>query len=220
MARICYASNKKLQEIFSDKEINEAEDSRLVRALVNSRHWSQLEYANYVFVVSGVSRSFTHQLVRHRMASFSQRSQRYVEEREFSSVVPKSVEENEVACKKFEETIDVISSAYSDLIQLGVPKEDARYLLPNACSSVIGFQMNARELLSSFFRERLCERAQSEIRDVAKEMLRLVYPTAPNIFSFAGPSCFSDGKCYQGKMACGRFKEVVDSFKVGGEYKK
>jgi thymidylate synthase (FAD) len=220
MARICYADDEKLQKVFTGSEINSLEDSKLVRSLVKSRHFSQLEYANYRFILSGVSRSLTHQLVRHRMASFSQRSQRYVSEEDFQSVVPKEISSNPLALKIFETTLDGISRGYKELLNLGISREDARSLLPNACSTVIGFQMNARELLTSFFNERLCERAQEEIREISREMLSLVYPTAPNIFYLAGPSCFRDNKCYQGIRGCGNLKDVVESFKEGGIYKK
>lgn len=219
MARICYADNETLQGIFSDREIDSLGDSKLVRKLVNSRHWSQLEYADYHFIISGVSRSLTHQLVRNRIASFSQRSQRYVGENDFSSIIPPSIGNNQESLNIYADVLDSIQKGYTKLIEQGIPKEDARYLLPNGCSSVIGLKMNARELLSSFFKERLCNRAQWEIRNLAKEMLKLTYPTAPNVFSIAGPSCFLDKKCYQGRSACGELSFVVDSFRVGGPFK-
>ena len=143
----------------------------------------------------------THQLVRHRLASYNQQSQRYVtfrEEPEF--IVPDSVVEAGAA-EEYDAAVRAAFAAYADLVERGVPAEDARYLLPNACETKIVVTMNIRELLH-FFELRCCNRAQWEIREVACRMLELVRPTAPLIFAQAGPGCVK-GACPEGKMTCG-----------------
>ena len=193
-ARLCYApvGAAELMETLSEERIE-----KVLRTILESGHFSTLEHASYTFAIDGVSRAMTHQLVRHRLASYNQQSQRYVtfrEEPEF--IVPDSVVEAGAA-----EEYDAAVAAYADLVERGVPAEDARYLLPNACETKIVVTMNIRELLH-FFELRCCNRAQWEIREVACRMLELVRPTAPLIFAQAGPGCVK-GACPEGKMTCG-----------------
>ena len=159
-----------------------------------------IEHASFTFSVEGVSRSLTHQLVRHRVASFSQQSQRYVPLNEPTFVTPHTVEEDEECLRVYNDTMRAIWEAYNRLAEK-IPAEDARYVLPNGCTTNITITMNARELLH-FFRLRCCNRAQWEIREMADEMLRLCKEVSPTIFAKAGPPCVS-GKCPEGKLSCG-----------------
>lgn len=197
-ARLCYApvGASELMETLSEERIE-----KVLRTILESGHYSTLEHASYTFAIDGVSRAMTHQLVRHRLASYNQQSQRYVtfkEEPEF--VVPQSVVDAG-AKDDYEAAARAAFQAYTRLVELGVPAEDARYLLPNACETKIVVTMNIRELMH-FFALRCCNRAQWEIREVACRMLELARPTAPLIFAQAGPGCVK-GACPEGKMSCG-----------------
>lgn len=197
-ARLCYApvGASELMETLSEDRIE-----KVLRTILESGHYSTLEHASYTFAIDGVSRAMTHQLVRHRLASYNQQSQRYVtfrEEPEF--IVPDSVVAAGAA-EKFDTAARAAFKAYAELVELGVPAEDARYLLPNACETKIVVTMNIRELMH-FFSLRCCNRAQWEIREVACRMLELARPTAPLIFAQAGPGC-AKGACPEGKMTCG-----------------
>ena len=143
----------------------------------------------------------THQLVRHRIASYSQQSQRYVSMDHSHYILPPSVAEDKEAAEKFKKMMDSVWECYEYLVSRNVPAEDARYVLPNACSTNITVTMNARELLH-FLELRTCRRAQWEIREVAEEMLKLVREVSPFIFNNAGPSCIAQGSCKEGKMSC------------------
>ncbi len=197
-ARLCYApvGAAELMETLSEERIE-----KVLRTILESGHFSTLEHASYTFAIDGVSRAMTHQLVRHRLASYNQQSQRYVtfkEEPDF--IVPESVVEAGAA-DEYDAAVRAAFAAYADLVERSVPAEDARYLLPNACETKIVVTMNIRELLH-FFELRCCNRAQWEIREVACGMLELVRPTAPLIFAQAGPGCVK-GACPEGKMTCG-----------------
>ena len=198
-ARLCYApvGASELMETLSDEKI-----AHVLDTVISSGHLSTLEHASYTFAIEGVSRAMTHQLVRHRLASYNQQSQRYVtfsDEPEF--VCPQSVVDAG-AQQLFDDAVQAAFEAYRALVDAGVPAEDARYLLPNACESKIVVTMNIRELLH-FFSLRCCNRAQWEIRAVACKMLELARPTAPRIFAAAGPGCVR-GACPEGKMSCGQ----------------
>lgn len=182
-----------------------------IQRLIVSRHESVLEHACFTFSIDGVSRACSHQLVRSRIASFSQRSQRYVKEADFDYTTPASVEVAGSHAKTiYRDTMDILNERYQELLKLGVPAEDARMILPNACVTQLIVTMNARELLH-VFRHRCCERAQWEYRGVATEMLRLAKHIAPNIFKQAGPSCVSD-RCYEGNLSCGKQVEIKEKF--------
>lgn len=198
-ARLCYApvGASELMETMPPERIKS-----VLSTIMKSGHFSTLEHVSYTFAIDGVSRALTHQLVRHRLASFNQQSQRYVKFKDgLNTIKPASVAENEEANALFDEAIDAAVEAYKKLLDAGVPAEDARYLLPNAAETKIVVTMNVRELLH-FFELRCCNRAQWEIRELAHRMLDLVRPTAPYVFFDAGPSCVR-GACSEGKMTCG-----------------
>ncbi len=198
-ARLCYApvGAAELMETMSEER-----QRSVLSTIMKSGHFSTLEHASYTFAIDGVSRALTHQLVRHRLASFNQQSQRYVKFKDGVSVVtPHTVEENPEAQAIFDEAVAAAEEAYRKLLSLDIPAEDARYLLPNACESKIVVTMNVRELLH-FFSLRCCNRAQWEIRELAHQMLELARPTAPFIFADAGAPCVR-GACPEGRMSCG-----------------
>jgi len=186
-----------------------------LRRVMGYGHLSVIEHASFTFSVEGVSRALTHQLVRHRIASYTQQSQRYVPYSELNSyVVPESVQKNAEARKFFDETLAKISDAYQGLLKQGVPEEDARYVLPNAAKTNILITMNAREL-RHFFNLRCCRRAQWEIREMAMEMLKQAKKVAPAIFEDAGPSCVILGYCPEKELkpATCKINEIIKEFK-------
>jgi len=181
-AKICYQSKT------TDKE-------GLLSKIIKSGHLSILEHASFTFLIQGISRVASHQLVRHRIASYTQQSHRYTKANGF--YMPETIQANEQAKAVFDYLTFSAQKAYEELLKLGIPKEDARYVLPTAIVSDIVVTMNARELLH-FFTLRTCNRAQKEIRDIAIEMLKQVKLVAPIIFKNAGPSCVR-GRCYETK---------------------
>lgn len=198
-ARLCYApvGAVELMETMPEERVKS-----VLSTIMASGHFSTLEHASYTFAVEGVSRALTHQLVRHRLASFNQQSQRYVKFTQGLSVVkPETVKANPETEALFDQAIEAAVSAYEKLLEAGVPAEDARYLLPNAAETKIVVTMNVRELLH-FFSLRCCNRAQWEIRELAHAMLELARPTAPFVFAAAGAPCVG-GSCPEGKMTCG-----------------
>lgn len=205
-ARLCYApvGAAELMETMPAERVRS-----VLSTIMKSGHFSTLEHVSYTFAVDGVSRALTHQLVRHRLASFNQQSQRYVKFKDgLNTIKPSTVAENDEANAVFDEAIEAAVAAYGKLLEAGIPAEDARYLLPNAAETKIVITMNVRELLH-FFELRCCNRAQWEIRELAHAMLELVRPTAPYVFMDAGPSCVR-GKCSEGKMTCGKpYPKVV-----------
>lgn len=198
-ARLCYApvGAAELAETMSDAAVR-----RVLATIIGSGHLSALEHASYTFAIDGVSRSLTHQLVRHRLASYNQQSQRYVTYAdEPSFIVPPTVAADERVAATFDAAMRASFAAYRELLGAGIPAEDARYVLPNAMETKIVVTMNVRELLH-FFELRCCKRAQWEIRALACEMLELAAPTAPYVFLDAGASC-RRGPCREGSMSCG-----------------
>lgn len=218
-AKLCYASDS--STIFD----NTADDlDTFLGRLRNMGHLSPFEHASYTFLLERVSRALTHQLVRHRVASYSQRSQRYVSHDSFDYIVPPSLKGKTVdtddgsvdAEEYFRAFMDTASGTYGKLLEsLGgdseAAKQDARYVLPNAAETKIIVTMNARELFH-FFSERLCNRAQWEIRHTADEMLTLVRGVTPVIFRGIGPKCVLLGRCPEGKLTCGKFKEMKEKY--------
>jgi thymidylate synthase (FAD) len=202
--RLCYSALG-IPELASELEGQEL--SGLLSKVISLGHHSVLEHASFTFGIEGVSRVLTHQLVRHRVASYSQQSQRYVEFKDhLPIVVPESIAGDEEAEKRFRRHCEEGFALYRELCDAGVPAEDARYLLPNATETKIIVTMNGREL-RHFFTLRCCERAQWEIRYLAEQMLALAAETAPLIFKGVGPSCIS-GPCPEGKLTCGNIREV------------
>lgn len=191
IAKICYHKDTKYWTT------NTIEIENGIRKLLKSNHLSPFEHASITFEISGISRACSHQLVRHRLASHTQQSQRYVDMANFDVVVPESIQKDVHAFDIFSGLMNQISVAYEELVNLNIPKEDARYVLPNACTTTITVTMNFRELLH-FFELRCCNRAQREIREVANKMLELCQEVAPVVFENAGAPC-THGKCYEEK---------------------
>ena len=194
--RSCYSEKSSMELVESMKD-----PQKTLGKIVGMGHHSVIEHAVFTFSVEGVSRSLTHQLVRHRIASYSQQSQRYVSMDKPTYVIPKTVEADPELKKVYEDTMKDIWESYNKLVEK-IPPEDARYVLPNGCTTNITITMNARELFH-FFTLRCCNRAQWEIRDLADEMLRECKRVSPIIFANAGPPCVR-GPCPEGKLTCGK----------------
>jgi thymidylate synthase (FAD) len=192
----CYSA-KPASRLMEDME----DPERVLSKIVGLGHHSVVEHAVFTFSAEGVSRALTHQLVRHRIASFSQQSQRYVPLKEPSYVIPDTISSDPGSSDLYREMMDKVWDTYGKLCE-SVPQEDARYVLPNACTTNITITMNARELLH-FFKLRCCERAQWEIREMADRMLGMCKEVSPIIFGNAGPPCLN-GPCPEGKLSCGR----------------
>lgn len=231
-ARLCYSSS----DIDSLREgLTEEKIKNFIDMLVSVGHESVMEHVSFTFGIEGISRACSHQLVRHRIASYSQKSQRYVNENGFEFVTPPEIEALPEAKSEFDRIMNEITESYEKIADLlteshkkrlvsegldekkalskahKTANEDARFILPNACETKIVVTMNVRSLFN-FFRHRCCRRAQWEIRAVADEMLKLCIEVAPDIFRFAGPSCFTDGKCPEGNMTCGKIVQVREQY--------
>ncbi len=204
-ARTCY-SGLDMETLKS--RVDEKDQADFLRRVVGSGHLSVLEHASFTFSIEGVSRALLAQVTRHRIASFSVQSQRYVSlEKGFGYIIPPRIAAlGEEAIKTYEDQMNTMHTWYKDWQdKLGSGEgsnEDARFVLPNACETHITMTMNARELLH-FFSLRCCDRAQWEIRAMAIEMLRLCKQAAPVIFENAGPSCVK-GPCPEGAKSCGK----------------
>ncbi|MBR3017136.1 MAG: FAD-dependent thymidylate synthase [Clostridia bacterium] len=210
-ARTCYSAMEygELKELVQEKD-----QAAFLRRIVASGHLSVLEHASFTFGVSGVSRALLAQITRHRIASFSVQSQRYVSlEKGFGYIIPPRIKElGDEAVREFESQMAQMQAWYQGWQEkLGEnANEDARFVLPNACETHITLTMNARELLH-FFSLRCCNRAQWEIRALATEMLRQCKRVAPVIFEAAGPGCVS-GACPEGAKTCGQAAEIRKQF--------
>lgn len=200
-ARLCYS---KIHAADIKNELSQDKIESLLKGIAAKGHLSTFEHASFTFAIEGVSRALTHQLVRHRIASYSQQSQRYVSEEAFEFITPPSIAGDDQAAAEYEELMERIRDTYQRLLKV-VPKEDARYVLPNACETKIVCTFNARSLLN-FFSHRCCNRAQWEIRDLANRMLEEVRSVAPCIFAQAGAPCEVQGSCPEGEMSCGKWK--------------
>ena len=221
-ARLCYSSAT-IDDLMKKSEDDES-TRKYIDMLMSLGHESPIEHVSFTFGIEGISRACTHQLVRHRIASYSQKSQRYVNETQFEYVTPEAIASDPVAKDVYDETMQLLQSRY-DFIRAGLiqkyvkdgmdekaaekkANEDARMVLPNACCTSIIVTMNIRSLFN-FFKHRCCNRAQWEIRAVANEMLRQCMSVAPNIFKYAGPDCITKGKCPEGKMTCGKKPNLI-----------
>lgn len=209
-ARLCYsdASIPELQDRIQKKDQN-----AFIQGIVENGHHSILEHAVFVFGIEGVSRILLAQITRHRIASYSVQSQRYVSKANgFGYIVPPSIRGlGQEAMEKYARQMETMHVWYQewqdDLGGASVESnQDARFVLPNACETRFIVTMNARELLH-FFSLRCCNRAQWEIRALANEMLSKVYSVAPALFETAGPPCVA-GRCTEGKRSCGHTEEV------------
>lgn len=233
-AKLCYSSS----DIGSLRDgLTEEKTESFINMLASIGHESPMEHVSFTFGIEGVSRACTHQLVRHRIASYSQKSQRYVNEDGFEFITPPEIAEVPEARAEFERQMSSIVDSYHKIAEILTQKhtktfleqgmdekdactkakkkayEDARFVLPNACETKIVVTMNVRSLFN-FFKHRCCNRAQWEIKAVADEMLKICCEIAPNVFKNAGPSCVMTGKCPEGKMSCGKMKEVINSYGV------
>jgi thymidylate synthase (FAD) len=192
-----------------------------VKKLVAMGHMTPVEHASFTFAVEGISRACSHQLVRHRLASYSQQSQRYVsEEAGFDFVIPPTIKEDKELTREFKRFMKDAQESYNyfvkELNRRGIKGEaanqDARFVLPNAAETKIIVTMNARELLH-FFRLRCCNRAQWEIQALADKMLKFVKRVSPVIFDKAGPGCLK-GPCPEGTYTCGKVKKVRAKYRA------
>lgn len=191
------------------------EDCKIFKGCMKSGHLSVAEHSDITFKVT-CSRACSHQLVRHRTNKYTQRSQRYCKEDGFEYYTPDSIVANKCV-HVYTEAMNLIQSYYDILIENGVPAEDARYVLPNACETILYITMDFRNFFH-FLNERLCTRAQKEIRDIAKEMVKLAVEACPIIKPYCVPKCesFSIAYCPEHK-GCGRHKPLKEI--VRDEYK-
>ena len=226
-AKLCY-SDCSIQDLMDG--LDEESSRKFLQKLASMGHESPTEHANFTFAIEGVSRSLLAQITRHRIASFSVQSQRYVRLDSFEYVTPPELEGADEAMSAFVEAMDAQAKEYCRVAALLKEKhiqalmqqemdekeaarkaekmaiEDARFILPNACTTKMIVTMNARSL-NNFFRHRCCNRAQWEIRALAEEMLRQVHQVAPTLFEYSGPPCVK-GPCPEGKMSCGKAAEM------------
>lgn len=209
-AKLCY-SDSDINSLMDN--LTEEKTAKFIDMLVSIGHESPIEHVSFTFGIEGISRACSLQLVRHRIASYSQRSQRYVSEAQFDFITPPLIESDPDLNALYFEYMMRTQQFYEYLVDHGIPKEDARYILPNACSTSIVVTMNARSLFN-FFKHRCCNRAQEEIRNLANEMLRLCKEVAPQIFKYAGPSCVMLGRCPEGKMSCGKANEMKERYRT------
>ena len=232
-AKLCY-SDAHIETLLDG--LSPEKTAAFLQKLSDLGHASPIEHASFTFGIEGVSRTFLAQVTRHRIASFSVQSQRYVRLEDFRYVIPPEIEAIPQAKAQFIESMNADAQKYLELVQTleqahterlmaeGLDEkaarakaskqanEDARFVLPNACETKIVMTMNCRSLLN-FFNLRCCNRAQWEIRAVADEMLRLVLPLAPHIFAAAGPRCLT-GPCPEGRMCCGQQEQVRKKYEV------
>ncbi|MBN2443215.1 MAG: FAD-dependent thymidylate synthase [Spirochaetales bacterium] len=202
-ARLCYSASD-IHQLLENMSGEKGE--KLLVKLMEMGHESPLEHAVFTFGIEGISRACTHQLVRHRIASYSQQSQRYVEEKEFDYIIPPSIAGDKELKQKYITTMEELGNLYKDMGSK-IPIEDARYILPNGCETKIIVTMNARSL-KNFFMRRVCLRAQWEIRRMAIEMLRLCKAASPLLFKNMGAPCTSTKICPEGAMSCGKWKAI------------
>jgi thymidylate synthase (FAD) len=193
-------------------------NGRIMNTCYDSGHQSVLEFADFTFHIEGISRASSHQLVRHRHASYAQRSQRYVNEDGFKYVIPDSIKSDTEVFNAYIDVMNYIQEAYVYMTENGVPAEDARFVLPNACETVLECKMNGRELIH-FMNERLCTRAQWEIRDLAKAMKKAVAEHDEQCAQFAKffvPKCYANPKypfCKEHK-SCGLAPKLSDVYEA------
>lgn len=199
-AKLCY-SKVGIENI--TKNLSKKKQNEFIKKLLTMNHLSPFEHISFTFGIEGVSRACTHQLVRHRIASFSQQSQRYVSFDTAEYIVPPTISKKGLK-KRFEKYTEDSLKFYQELIEEGILQEDARYILPQAFCTKIVVTMNARELFH-FFSLRCCHRAQWEIREMAEAMLEQAKKVAPNIFSGSGAPCVK-GACPEGELSCGKPK--------------
>jgi thymidylate synthase (FAD) len=205
-ARLCY-SDVSVRDLLEREGTSSSE--RLLKELWRSGHHSPFEHVSFTFGVDGLSRVTSHQLVRHRVASYSQQSQRYVRMNRPEIVLPPSVASDPEGRALFEQQAEAAHKVYKALIERGIPAEDARFILPHGWETRLVLTMNAREL-HHFFALRLCRRAQWEIRELSRLMLTQCRKAAPLIFDLAGPSCVTKGQCEESRPCDRPYKDMED----------
>lgn len=201
--RTCYSADGAV-EIFNNITTDSEKKLALIKRIIASGHYSTIEHIQLTFAINNISRAATHQLVRHRHMSFSQKSQRYVKEADFDYIIPKAIENNPELKEKFESHMAEVTKLYTYFVEQGIKKEDARSILPNACASSIVCSLNLRELIH-LANLRLCTRAQLEIRTVVKKMCELVLEREPWLSEHLVPKCERIGYCDEDN-SCGRMK--------------
>lgn len=199
--RTCYSADSPIN-IYNSTD-DEEKMLKLIERVISSGHFSTIEHIQVSFAISNVSRACTHQLVRHRHMSFSQKSQRYVKEKgQFDYIIPPTIEKNPELKEKFEKFMGDISSVYNEFVDAGIPAEDARFVLPNAAASSMVASLNLREMIH-LANLRLCTRAQYEIRILVKSMCEVLVEQEPWLKSYLVPKCERLGFCDEDK-SCGR----------------
>ena len=199
--RTCYSADTPFN-IYNSTD-DEEKMLNLIQRVISSGHYSTIEHIQVTFAISNVSRACTHQLVRHRHMSFSQKSQRYVKEKgQFDYLTPNTIEKNEELNKKFDEFMSKVSEFYLELTEAGIPAEDARAVLPNAASTSMVASLNLREMIH-LANLRLCTRAQTEIRILVKRMCDEIVKEEPWLKDYLVPKCERFGFCDEDK-SCGR----------------
>ena len=198
-------------------------DGKIMKHCIKSGHTSVTEFCDFTFHIEGISRALSHQLVRHRLASYAQRSQRYCSENGFKYITPYSIKNNSNIHLAYKNMMDRINDFYESLISLGIPNEDARMILPNACETQIEVKMNLRSLMN-FMNERLCSCAQWEIRSLAQKMRLAVIEQVPQLAPYLVPKCEKYGEnlgfCNESKTrTCGRHPRLEDVFEDYNNYK-
>lgn len=202
-AKLCYTESTVIE---LHQRLEQSDVKEFINKLLKMGHLSPFEHISFTFGIEDISRVTSHQLVRHRIASYSQQSQRYVKFKEIEYIIPAAIIKDKNLKQKFIEKIQESAQLYEEMVKSGIAAEDARYILPNAATTKIIVTMNGRALLH-FFSLRCCQRAQWEIRALADEMLVKVKDLAPTIFALAGPGCMR-GPCPEGKFSCGNPKKV------------
>ncbi len=215
--RQCYFSGfvgdiwEQLTDPSSEHCVDREKQAALLEKIMESGHASPIEHVSFTFAIDGISRALSHQLVRHRIASYSQQSQRYVNGAACNYIVPPAIAKNKEALARFEKFMEEVGAAYADIHALlsadgraDKANEDARFVLPQAAETRIVVSMNCRTLLN-FFAHRCCTRAQWEIRSVAQDMLKICRDILPQVFAQAGAPCEKTKICPEGKFCCGKY---------------
>lgn len=199
--RTCYSADYPIN-IYNSTD-DEEKMLKLIERVISSGHYSTIEHIQVTFAISNVSRACTHQLVRHRHMSFSQKSQRYVKEKgDFDYIIPPTIEKDTELKKKFTSFMSEIAQKYQEFVEAGIPAEDARAVLPNACASSLVCSLNLREMIH-LANLRLCTRAQYEIRTMVKMMCDELTKEEPWLKPYLVPKCERLGFCDEDK-SCGR----------------
>ena len=201
--RTCYSADSPLNIYDCDSAHDEEKMLKLIKRVISSGHYSTIEHIQICFAISNISRACSHQLVRHRHMSFSQKSQRYVKEKgQFEYLTPETIEKNSELKEKFDNFMRKVSEFYIELTEAGIPAEDARAVLPNAAATSMVASLNLREMIH-LANLRLCTRAQKEIRMLVKKMCGELIKEEPWLKDYLVPKCDRLGYCDEDK-SCGR----------------